>query len=245
MNSSKHQLNNHATGVMFLEVPLCLGVLVLLSHILLAQAPAIEWQRALGGSLDEFGLAMDLTTDGGYIVAGSALSNNGDVPGNYGGTDWWIVKLDVTGTVEWSRHYGGSSIEQPNSIRQTSDGGYIAAGSTRSNDFDVSGNQGLSDYWVVKLSAAGDIQWQRTYGGSAVDVAFDIEEIAEGGYVVVGEARSNDGDVSFNNGFTDCWLIKISSTGDLLWERSYGGSSGETGFSVRTTSDSDCLHTRT
>jgi hypothetical protein len=216
----------------------CLSAFVFLSQGIHAQAPEIEWQRALGGSLDEFGLAMDLTSDGGYIVAGSALSGNGDVTGNYGGTDWWIVKLNTTGTVEWSRHYGGSSIEQPNSIRQTSDGGYIAAGSTRSNDFDVSGNQGLSDYWVVKLSATGDIQWQRTYGGSAVDVAFDIEEIAEGGYVVVGEARSNDGDVSFNNGFTDCWLIKISSTGNLVWERSYGGSSGETGFSVRSTSDS-------
>ena len=207
-------------------------------HTLVAQqAPAIEWQRALGGSLDEFGLAMDLTNDGGYIVAGSALSSNGDVPGNYGGTDWWVVKLDATGTVEWSRHYGGSSIEQPNSIRQTSDGGYIAAGSTRSNDFDVTGNQGLSDYWVVKLSAAGDIQWQRTYGGSAVDAAFDIEEIAEGGYVVVGETRSSDGDVSFNNGLWDCWLIKINSIGDLLWERSYGGSAGDIGYSIRSTSE--------
>lgn len=215
----------------------CLCAFVLFSRALLAQAPAIEWQRALGGSLDEFGLAMDLTNDGGYIVAGSALSNNGDVPGNYGGTDWWIVKLNATGTVEWSRHYGGSMNEQPNSIRQTSDGGFIAAGSSSSSNGDVTLNQGLSDIWVVKFSSVGDIEWQQTYGGTLSETAFDIEETTDGGYVVVGEARSNDGDVSFNNGFTDCWLIKISSTGNLLWERSYGGSAGETGFSVRATSD--------
>jgi hypothetical protein len=215
----------------------CLSPFVLFAEVLLAQAPEIEWQRALGGSLDEFGLAMDLTGDGGYIVAGSALSSNGDVPGNYGGTDWWIVKLNATGTVEWSQHYGGSLNEQPNSIRSTSDGGFIAAGSSSSSNGDITLNQGLSDIWVVKLSPVGDIEWQRTYGGTLSETAFDIEETTDGGYVVVGEARSNDGDVSFNNGFTDCWLVKISSTGNLLWERSYGGSAGETGFSVRATSD--------
>jgi hypothetical protein len=215
----------------------CLSAFVLFAVVLLAQAPEIDWQRALGGSLDEVGRAMAITDDGGYIALGSARSNNGNVPGNFGLTDWWGVKLNAQGIIDWSMHYGGSNFDQPNSIRQTSDGGYIAVGSTRSNNMDVSQNQGLYDLWVVKLTSTGTIEWERTYGGSADDAAFDIEETMDGGYVVVGETRSSDGDVSFNNGFTDCWLIKISSIGNLLWERSYGGSAGETGFSVRATSD--------
>ncbi len=115
--------------------------------------PNIQWQKALGGSEYEQSWCVSQTGDGGYITCGYTLSNNGEVFGNHGGYDFWVVKLSSTGSIQWKKNLGGNDNEWAYSIEQTKDGGYILAGFTQSNNGDVSGNHGDKDAWVVKLSA--------------------------------------------------------------------------------------------
>lgn len=189
----------------------------------------IEWQRCLGGSDSEFPSTIRQTTDGGYVLLAQTLSNNGDVSGNHGQYDAWVVKLDPLGALEWQRCYGGSSFEfaLDGDILETADGGYIMACSTQSNDGDVSGNNGVDDAWVVKLQADGEVEWQRCYGGSSFEGAFDITATNDDGYIIAGHARSNDGDLDQNQGGQDAWLIKVDSGGGIQWQSSFGGSSSE------------------
>src|SRR5690606_18589800 len=127
------------------------------------------WEKLLGGSNFEFGWRVR-EISGGYIIAGSTMSNDGDVTGFHGGSglygDFWIVKIDITGNILWQKALGGSGDEMATSIELTSDGGYIVAGASNSNDGDVSGNHGNFDYWVVKLDGTGMIEWQKSLGGS-------------------------------------------------------------------------------
>jgi type 1 glutamine amidotransferase len=108
--------------------------------------PLIQWQKTLGGTGWDTGSSIQQTADGGYIVAGLTSSNDGDVSGNKGFTDFWVVKLNSLGAIVWQKTLGGTSDEEVLSIQQTADGGYIVAGLTSSNDGDVSGNHGLFDF---------------------------------------------------------------------------------------------------
>jgi hypothetical protein len=122
-----------------------------------AQSPIIEWKKSFGGTNDDIANSIQQTNDGGYIIAGYSASTNGDVTGNHGFlTDFWIVKLASTGSIEWQKSLGGSDIDFGNSIQQTSDGGYIVAGYSASTNGDVTGNHGSSDYWIIKLSSTLD-----------------------------------------------------------------------------------------
>ena len=190
-------------------------------------APAIEWQRALGGTLNDDGFSLEQTSDGGYIVAGQCFSNNGNVTGQHGGIDFWVVKLGSDGSLQWQKALGGAGYDNARCIHQTSDQGYIVAGGTESNDGDVSGNHGSDDCWVVKLDPSGSIQWQRCFGGSNQDAAAAILQTLDDGYIIAGETRSNDGDVSGNHGFDDVWVLRLDAGGSLIWQRTYGGSSDE------------------
>ncbi|GHV33488.1 hypothetical protein FACS1894187_01890 [Synergistales bacterium] len=116
-------------------------------------APNILWQKSLGGSGNDYAQSIQQTSDGGYIVAGWSDSRDGDVTGNHSrfSYDYWIVKLNSTGGIVWQKSLGGSSYDAAYSTQQTSDGGYIVAGSSTSNNDDVSGNHGYYDYWIVKL----------------------------------------------------------------------------------------------
>ncbi len=107
-----------------------------------SQAPSIQWQKSLGGNLLDLGLDIQQTADGGYIIAASSDSNNGDVSGNKGMRDYWIVKIDMAGVIQWQKSLGGSNDDFVYSIQQTADGGYIVSGWSASNDGDVSGNHG-------------------------------------------------------------------------------------------------------
>ena len=215
------------------------GGLAFFFSLSLSAQPTIQWQKCLGGNSIETAYASQQTTDGGYIIAGSAFSfNNGDVMNVHGGGDFWVVKLDSTGAIEWQKPLGGSSTEVPYSIKQTSDRGYIVAGQTHSSDGDVSGYHGGLDYWVVKLNSAGAIEWQRALGGTYDDTAQSVEQTYDGGYIVAGRAGSTDGDVqSQSHGLYEIWVVKLSATGDTQWEKLYGGSSAEIAYSIRQTSD--------
>ena len=208
-------------------------------------APAIEWQKCFGGSENENLYSIIPTPDGGYIFASASFSNNGDLTGigGRGSFDIWVVKLSSVGLIEWQKRLGGSATEVASSISTTRDGGYILTGWTGSNDFDVSGNHGGADIWVVKLSSTGAIQWQRCLGGSGFDFSSALVETLSDGFLLLGTTRSNDGDVSGNhsNAQDDGWLVKLSSAGTIEWQKCLGGSLGEAMYSLTLTNDGGCI----
>jgi hypothetical protein len=197
----------------------------------------IEWEKSLGGSGNDFAYEAMQTSDEGYIVCGKAFSHTGDVTFNHGSGDAWIVKLKKNGSIQWQNCYGGSLDDGANSIRQTSDGGYIAAGATSSQDGDVTGLHGNNDFWIIKLDSAGTLQWQKCLGGSAQDEAFSVRQTADGGYIAAGLSGSSDGDVELNYGDFDYWIVKLDAEGIIQWQRSLGGESDDIAVSIRQTAD--------
>ncbi|WPO83395.1 T9SS C-terminal target domain-containing protein [Chryseobacterium sp. JJR-5R] len=197
----------------------------------------LQWQKTLGGTSSDRANSILQTSDGGYIIAGDTQSNNGDASGNHGGYDCWIIKLDSTGNIQWQKMLGGTNDEYTNSIIQTTDGGYAIAGYTRSDDGDVSGRKGSYDFWIVKLNSTGLLQWQKTLGGTSDDRATSIIQTADGGYAVVGSITSNDGDVSGFHGGVDGWIVKLTGTGTLQWQKALGGTLGENINSIIRTND--------
>ena len=197
----------------------------------------LQWQKSLGGIRDDVATSIRQVSDGGYIIAGYTASTDGDVTGNHGGTDSWIVKLNSTGVLQWQKALGGSNTDVANDIQQTSDGGYIVAGATKSIDGDVTGNRGIYDYWLVKINSTGVLQWQTTLGGSNNDFAYSTQQTSDGGYIVAGYTLSTDGQVTGNHGGKDSWVVKLNSTGVLQWQKTLGGSSVDQAFSIQQTSD--------
>jgi len=202
-----------------------------------AQAPVIQWQKTYGGTLSDDGGSIKATSDGGYIFAGRTSSNDGDVSGNNGGLDWWVVKTDAIGDIEWQKTLGGTADDIAYSVVQTTDGGYAVAGWTESNNGDVTGYQGNKDCWVVKLDAVGTLVWQKSLGGPAEEEFRHIIQTADGGYACTGWSFSNSGDASGLNGFRDTWLVKLDATGSITWQQMLGGLNDERGYTVEQTAD--------
>ena len=193
------------------------------------EAGNILWEHSYGGSGQDFGSIFS-TNGSGYILGLTTGSYDGDVNfGNHGSGDVWLAKLTDTGSIAWKRIYGGSGQDNLGMIMQTSDGGYLVTSYTKSNDFDVSGNHGEADLWVLKLNAIGLVQWKKTLGGSDFDFGGAIFETDEHDFILSCTTGSSDGDISVNYGSDDAWLIKLSSTGSLLWEKTYGGTYSENG----------------
>jgi hypothetical protein len=183
----------------------------------------ITWNKLLGGSGDDIAYSIQQTSDGGYTVAGESRSSaNGDVTGtNHGNYDYWILKLDANGNINWNKLFGGTNDDVANCIQQTADGGYIVAGSSQSSaNGDVTGtNHGLTDYWVVKLNASGNITWNKLLGGSGDEFAYSIKQINTGGYIVAGGSSSSiSGDVrGINHGAQDdYWIVKLGAAGNII-----------------------------
>ena len=203
----------------------------------------ILWQRLLGGSSSEYGGSIQQTADGGYILLGSAgSSESGDVIGtNHGGYDYWVVKLDSGGTIQWQQLFGGSGNDNGFSIEQTSDSGYILLGYSKSSaSYDVSGwNHGDTDLWIVKLSGTGVIQWEKLLGGGGSDYGGYIQQTSDSGYILSGTSwSSGSGNLTYtNHGDCDIWTVKLSDVGAIQWQRLLGGNAKETGGSIQQTAD--------
>lgn len=190
------------------------------------------WEKSLGGSGQDIARSIDVTFDGGYIIAGYTYSEDGDVTDQVGSSDYWIVKLDVDGNISWEKSLGSPGFDNAFSIEQTMDFGYIVAGCSNGVGGNVSGNKGSSDYWVVKLDVSGDIIWEKNLGGTGTDMAQSISQTNDGGYIVGGLSYSDDGDVSGNHGSSDYWIVKLNSNGSIEWELNVGGSELESARSV-------------
>jgi hypothetical protein len=189
----------------------------------------IQWQNTIGGSAREYLKTIEQTTDGGYIIGGVSLSGiSGDkTEGNIGMEDYWIVKIDSIGNIQWQNTIGGTNEEELYSVGQTVDGGFLIAGASRSG---ISGdktesNNGNFDCWLIKTDSSGTIEWQQTIGGSDFDLLSAVKETNDGGYLLGGSSFSNiSGDKTENSkGAFDYWVIKIDSIGNILWQKTIGG----------------------
>ncbi len=193
----------------------------------------IEWQKTIGGSGQDFLFSLLQTNDNGFVIGGSSTSNiSGDkTEDSQGSNDYWVLKINETGMIEWQNTIGGSETEILQDIRQTSDGGFIVGGSSYSG---ISGDKteasnGGADYWIVKINQIGIIEWQKTFGGSDEEILRNILQTDDEGYIISGESNSNiSGDKTENsNGDYDYWIIKTNSTGNIEWQNTIGGSDSE------------------
>lgn len=189
----------------------------------------ILWQKTIGGQgYDSLGKIIP-TSDGGFIIASrSASPVSGEKTENsYGASDYWIIKLDTNGIIQWQKTIGGSNTDIPATIIPTSDGGYLVGGLSNSSTsgLKTEDSRGGNDYWVVKLDAIGTIQWQKTIGGNQDDGLFDISQCMDGSYIMTGSSRSNtSGDKTEDiKGEGDAWVVKLKDDGALQWQKDIGG----------------------
>jgi len=167
------------------------------------------WSKVFGGSKADDLKDIIQTSDGGYIAVGKAISTDGDILGNLGNSDGWIIKFNSAGDKVWSKVFGGSDYDYLYSIVQSSDGGYIAVGDTKSNNGDISANHGDRDGWIIKTDADGIKLWSKVFGGSGSDILFDIAWISDFVYITAGQTQSTDGDISDHKGSRDGWISKF------------------------------------
>ncbi|MFI5263929.1 MAG: hypothetical protein ACHQM6_05385 [Candidatus Kapaibacterium sp.] len=220
----------------------------------LSAQPAIKWEKTFGGSQPDVAQSIIQTRDGGYLIAGSTSSSDGDVTkyrGIWPQNDVWVVKISNDGTLEWEKTYGGGGDDNAYSVIQTFDGGYAISGSTSSNNGDILYSHGDYDCWILKINNIGTIEWEKTFGGSGFDQANSIIQTRDSNYIITGITNSNDDDIKgwhfgrlpdpvFNQDTIscfDCFVAKISNTGTLLWEKTLGGSGIDQGSFIIQTLD--------
>ena len=165
----------------------------------------MQWYKTYGGAGTDYVNSILSTTDGGYLLTGSTNSWGA------GGYDVNVIKTDSLGTLQWNRTYGGAGQDRAYGAIRTSEGGYAIVGYTDSY------GAGLTDYYLIKIDFAGNMQWNKTYGGTNGDNAFALVQTADGGYALAG------GELSFGAGNHDYWLVKTDSNGNMQWNKTYGG----------------------
>lgn len=196
----------------------------------------IEWQKLIGGSDYDELFNVSLTSDNGYIVAGSTTSDDGDAQGNIWIECAWIIKLNSYGVIQWQKCIGRDNFNEAKDVKQCSDGGYIVACDKRplyADDRDV---------FIVKLSSTGTIQWQKDLGGDRDDILSSIFETPDGGFIVGGTVESYSGDIPLPPyGFEDCWIVKLSSNGIIEWQKRFGGNGSDILYSLVQTNDNGLI----
>ena len=178
-----------------------------------------QWDKNFGGGGYENAFAVIKTNDGGYALAAETTSYGA------GGFDFWLVKIDSSGTLEWNRTYGGTGSDEAYCIVQTSDGGYALAGTTTSY------GSGGYDFWLVKTDSSGNRQWDKAFGGTGDDQAYSIVQMNDGGDAIVGTTNS------FGSGKEDFWLVKTDSLGNIQWNKTYGGPESDSAKSIVKSND--------
>ncbi|MBA3649688.1 MAG: hypothetical protein H0W62_14285 [Chitinophagales bacterium] len=158
-----------------------------------------------------------LSTTDGYIFTGATQSTDGDITGNKGGQDVWVVKVNFNGNIEWLKCYGGTYNEVAYAIHAAIKNGYFISGITTSLDGDVTDHHNSenneADEWVIRIDTSGNLLWENALGGANYDIAYDAEATSDGGCIVSGVSSSLSGDIRFNKGGEDALLIKLDSAG--------------------------------
>ena len=190
----------------------------------------LKRNKCYGGDYSDEGTSIKQSFDGGYIFSGSTDSEDGDVSGLHGflSPDFWVVKIDSTGIIQWQKCLGSTERDEATDIIQTSDSGYLVTGYTSWLDGDVIGFHGGEDIWVVKLDKNGIKQWSKSLGGSDYDFDGYCVQKKDGNYLITGSTLSLDGDVTGLHGpGTDVWVVELNSLGQIIWQKCYGGSATE------------------
>jgi len=177
------------------------------------------WSKTYGAGNIDYAWTIDLAVDGGFLIGAHSGSFGA------GSHDIYLIKCDALGLVEWTKVYGGGSADGAYSLQQTTDGGYIVSAHTSSF------GAGQHDVYLIKINESGDTLWTRAYGGTSGDYLRAVHQTNDGGYILVSET------FSFGAGAFDVYLIKTDSIGDVMWTRTYGGSSSDYGYSVKQTVD--------
>jgi len=177
----------------------------------------LQWDKTFGDS--EFDSVVDIATraDGGYVLAGRTSIKGAE------NSDAYLIKTDGNGNLQWEKTYGGASFDLAYALTIAPDGGYLLAGST------ISKGAGNFDAYLIKTDANGNLQWDKTYGGSEDDIAHALTIAPDGGYLLTGSTRSKGA------GFDDAWLIKTDANGNLQWEKTYGGSENDQAIAIAPT----------
>lgn len=187
-----------------------------------------KWEKIFGGSGDDVAYSIQQTADGGYIVAGKSNSTNIAGATNHGGYDCYVLKLNAAGNFQWQVLYGGSGDDIARSIQCTADGGYIVAGYSDSTNIPGVTNSGGKDFYVLKLSAAGVVQWQAMYGGTGNDYAYSIQTTQGGGYIMAGYT-------SPSLLLADIHMIKLNADGTVSLDMLYDTGTLEFAYSIKET----------
>jgi hypothetical protein len=180
---------------------------------------ATEFSKTYGGTKRDEAYSVIQTSDGGYALAGFTSSYGA------GGYDFYLVKTDANGNIQWYQYYGGAEDEEAHCVIQTSDGGYALAGYTESY------GAGGADFWLVKTDKNGYELWNRTYGGAKDDIAYSVVQTGDGGYALAGYTES------YGAGLANFWLVKTDANGNALWNRTYGGTGSDDAYSLIKTND--------
>ena len=207
---------------------------------------SIEWVKNYGGSRDDRGQSVVEVSGIGYALLGYSMSNDGDASNNEGFHDNWVILIDSKGDIIWEKSYGFSGHDHAYNIIKTKDGnlffnGFLdvtasrGLGSTKKVGKSI--KHGVGEFWCHKIDLGGNILWRKYFGGTNNDRSYDSVETSDGDFLIVGSSESKDIDISSPKGSYDIWVIKLSSNGDLLWERSYGGSKYETANSIIQSAD--------
>jgi len=168
-----------------------------------------QWQTTVGGSQSDWANAITATSDNGFMIAATTFSIDGDVSGNHGDYDAWIIKIDGNGNKVWAKTYGGSGYDDAQSIIKVNNG-FVITAITHSTDGDVIPSNGIVGAWIFQIDDTGKIIWQKNFGGSNGGEAYAVIPTSDGNFVASGLTSSSDGDVSGNHGKTDAWIFKIS-----------------------------------
>jgi hypothetical protein len=202
------------------------------------------WEMTFGGSSSDVLVDARPTPDGGYVLVGYSSSpiSGTKTSTNYGGSDYWLIKLDSLRNKIWENTFGGSADDELHRMQLTSDGGYLLGGYSLSG---ISGNKtnanyGPGDYWLVKVDSAGNKIWEKSFGGTLDDNLYDFQPASDGGYVLGGASVSGltGNKTSVNYGSSDYWVVKIGFPVPSLAIRSVAGnavlswSSPSTGFGL-------------
>ena len=180
-------------------------------------ASSVMWSKTYGNG-KEVGNDLVEASDGGFAIVGYTASFGA------GGSDFWLVKTDVNGNMEWNQTYGGAEDESAEALIKTSDGGYAMVGNKHYSDY------GECDFWVVKTDAHGNIEWNQTYGERfGYRNVYALVATSDGGYAMGGYVPDGS--------YSDFWLIKTDGSGNMQWNKSYGRGGTEMAYSMVATSD--------
>ena len=192
----------------------------------------LQWSKYFGGFNSDTPYDAIQTDDNGFIIIGSSDSYDFDISNNIGSYDFWVVKVNRDGILEWENNYGGSQIDEAHKIIKTDDGNFLIVGDTRSEDIDISNSLGAADVWAIKISPNGQLLEETSYGGESFDVGRSVISDIENGYIICGSSRSGTGQLTQNNGQNDVWVFKTEANGNLKWQTSIGGSDVDYAYGV-------------